>query len=196
MIEAEERLKKKIRNSKIHKVVLSVLYSAGVLAIALAMPNMLSMLKHLDTDKKRRLNRKYVVNSAIKRLRDKGLIVWNETDKGVFLRLTNEGKKAVELIERNNFKITKPKKWDGKWRVVIFDIKETRKGTREKLRRTLIQIGFIRLQNSVWVFPYSCAEFITLIKTDFKIGKEILYIIADTIENDRFARKHFNLPLM
>lgn len=190
---AEEKLKKKIRNSKIQRAVLTSLYTTGVISVALAMPNMLSVLKYLDPNKKDSENRRYSINSAIKRLRDKGLVEWKETERGVFLRLTSDGERTLKLIEQNEFKPVKPRKWDGKWRVIIFDIREKRKGTRERFRKKLQQIGFLKLQNSVWVFPYNCEELITLIKADYKIGKEILYIIADSIENDKWVKKYFEL---
>lgn len=193
MPSAEIKIKKKIRNSRIQKIVLNTLYAAGVLSMAVLAPNTLSLLKHLDPNKKRGLNQKYSVNNAIKRLRDKGLVKWEESEKGIFLRLTEQGGQAIELLERKEFKVAKPKKWDGKWRVIIFDIKETKRSTRDKFRRTLQQIGFLKLQGSVWVYPYNCEELITLLKADFKIGKDILYIIADSLENDRWVREYFGL---
>ena len=38
-----------------------------------------------------------------------------------------------------------------------------------------------------------CEDLITLVKADFQIGKSIVYIIADVIENDRKLRQHFDL---
>ncbi len=191
MADAEIKLKKKIRNSKIQKIILSSIYLVGVISVGALAPKALSLLKHLDPNKKR--NQKYSVNDAVKRLRERGLIEWEKTERGVFLRLTKDGERAIEIFERGEFKIPKPKKWDGKWRVIIFDIKETRRETRDKFRRTLVQIGFLKLQHSVWVYPYSCEDLITLLKADFKVGKDILYIIADSIENDKWVRAHFDL---
>ncbi|KKU81359.1 MAG: Transcriptional regulator, PaaX family [Parcubacteria group bacterium GW2011_GWA1_47_8] len=190
---AEEKLKKKIRNSKIQKVILNSLYIAGVLSMAALTPNAVSLLKHLDPDKKKKYQ-KYGINNAIKRLCAKGLIAWEKNGSSVFLRLTKEGERAIEILERNEFKVIVPKKWDGKWRIIIFDIHETKKASRDKFRLILQKIGFLKLQNSVWVYPYNCEELIALIKADFMMGKEILYIIADSIEHDRVVRKYFKLP--
>ena len=77
--------------------------------------------------------------------------------------------------------------------MLIFDIREERKILREKVRNTLRCIGFEKLQKSVWVYPYDCEDLITLLKADFKVGKDILYIIADKIENDRWLKKKFGL---
>jgi len=51
----------------------------------------------------------------------------------------------------------------------------------------------MRLQNSVWVYPYDCEDLITLLKADFEIGKEVLYVIADKIENEKVLLKDFGL---
>ena len=193
MSSLELNLKKKTRKSKIQKILLNSLYTAGIMSLAVFAPNAISILKKFNIGKKRKSNPKYSVRKAINRLRQKGLIVWEENKKGVFLRLTREGEQSLDLMERKEFKISIPKKWDSKWRIIIFDIKEERKGTREKLRNTLINIGFLKIQNSVWVYPYDCEELMTLIKADLKVGKDILYIIADSIENDSWVKKHFNL---
>ncbi len=96
-------------------------------------------------------------------------------------------------LEQSDFKIQKPKRWDKKWRVLIFDIRERQRGIRDKLRRALINIGFARLQNSVWIYPYDCEDLVTLLKADFRIGKDILYLVVDELEFDRPILKHFGL---
>jgi phenylacetic acid degradation operon negative regulatory protein len=48
--------------------------------------------------------------------------------------------------------------WDGKWRLVVFDIPNAKGGHREKLRRYLRGKSFGCLQRSVWVTPEPLAE--------------------------------------
>ena len=55
------------------------------------------------------------------------------------------------------------------------------------------EIGFARLQDSVWVFPYDCENFITLLKAELKIGSAVLYMIVEHIENDKHLRAQFGL---
>jgi phenylacetic acid degradation operon negative regulatory protein len=43
--------------------------------------------------------------------------------------------------------------WDGRWRMVLFDLPEARASARVKLRRFLQNSGFGFLQNSVWITP-------------------------------------------
>ncbi|MGH8018850.1 MAG: hypothetical protein ACREIA_11240 [Opitutaceae bacterium] len=45
------------------------------------------------------------------------------------------------------------RRWDGKWRVVLFDVPERNKALRARLRRKLRAFGFGYLQNSAWISP-------------------------------------------
>ena len=53
------------------------------------------------------------------------------------------------------------------------------------------EYGFVRLQDSVWIYPYDCEDFMVLLKADFKIGKDVLYMIVDELEGDGRLRKEF-----
>mgnify|MGYP001617628735 FL=1 len=97
--------------------------------------------------------------------------------------------------EEKLFEIRKPKRWDRKWRIVIFDIWERRRGVRDRLRNLLQKNGFVKVQNSVWVYPYDCEELFVFLRTNLRLGKGILYIVAEEIEYDEAFRKHFKLPL-
>ena len=66
--------------------------------------------------------------------------------------------------------------------MIVFDVPERRRPVRLRLCAVMRDIGFVRLQDSVWVYPYDCEDFIALLKTELKIGKDVLYTIADTIE--------------
>jgi phenylacetic acid degradation operon negative regulatory protein len=51
-------------------------------------------------------------------------------------------------------------KWDGKWRMVIFDVPELNRPLRAKLRKRLIDEKFGCLQQSVWITPRPCEQMI------------------------------------
>ena len=136
---------------------------------------------------------KYSINDSFTRLRERGLVEIVEVNGKKVARITKKGESKLDFLDKHNFKLKIPKKWDGRWRVVIFDIKESRSKTRFLLRTTLAQIGFVRLQNSVWLYPYDCEDLISLLKADFKIGKDVLYMIVEKLENDWHLRRSFNL---
>ena len=186
---------KRKRRHNIQKIVLGTIKGAGLLSVALVAPNALKMLEVVDPSfKKRKRNPKYTISGAIDRLLAKNLIRFEKNERGTFIRLTKEGERILRSLELENIhKHQRKKKWDKKWRMIIFDIKEDKKALRDKVRNTLIRIGFLKLQNSVWVYPYDCEDLITMLKVDFKIGKDVLYVIADQIENDAIIKKHFGL---
>jgi len=106
--------------------------------------------------------------------------------------LTKKGKLKALTYHFNEMKIKKPK-WDGKWRIVIFDIPEKLKLTREYLRQKLKDLGFWELQKSVFVIPYPCEEEIDFIIEYFNIRKYVRCGILETIDNDLHLRKIFKL---
>ena len=110
-----------------------------------------------------------------------------------YTRLTKSGEEKLVRYELGEMAVEKPKHWDGKWRLVIFDIRERRRTTRDLLRQQLQGLGLVRLQNSVWVYPYDFSELTVLFKADAMIGKDILYLTVEELENDSWLRKHFGL---
>lgn len=189
----EEEIKKQTRATKLQHAILGSIKVAGILSVAVLAPNALRMFGMLGGRKWKQSLFKYSATRAASRLADAGLIVFEDTRSGKVLSLTEKGRQRLLLAEAKNFKLMKPKRWDKKWRIVTFDIRENKKVLRNTLRDTLRQIGFTRLQNSVWVYPYDCEDLILLLKADYEMGREVLYVIADKIENDRFLRQIYHL---
>ena len=106
-----------------------------------------------------------------------------------FKKILDLNREKIKLVD------TKPKKWDRRYRMVMFDIPERRNRIRKLLRFEMQEVGFLRIQDSVWVYPFDCEEFISLLKADLRIGKDVLYAVVEEIENDKWIRQHFNLPL-
>ena len=185
----EKEAKRKRRNKNIEQSVLTAVALAGALALGATPVRALSLLELVPGFKAKKRQREIIARSR-DRLLQKGLLVYRDG----FLCISKRGEARLRELERADFKIKKPKRWDKRWRILMFDIPESRKALRDKIRLTLTTIGFVRLQDSVWVFPYDCEDLITLLKMDFKVGKELLYLIVETLENDRALRDHFNLP--
>ncbi len=179
--------KKNTRRRNLKRVVLGTVALAGLIGVSLLAPNSLQYLKKLGMLPGKR--QKESINACRDRLIRRGFVEYH----GRMLRLTRAGE--IELRRMGWSTPEKPKKWDGKWRVLIFDIPERKKSQREKVRRTLTNVGFVRLQDSVWLYPYDCEDLITLLKADFHIGRDVLYLIVDMLEYDRPYRKMFNLSL-
>jgi len=146
----------------------------------------------LTTSKGR--NPTYRIRDAFRKLHTKGFLTYKKGRNGWSAYLTAEGKKYAKNLELQEIiQIQKPKRWDGRWRVVIFDIWERRRSSRDKLRSMLQRAGFYKVQNSVWVHPYDCEELISFLKVQMRLGNGVLYIIAEGIEQDENLRRHFDL---
>jgi hypothetical protein len=179
----------------IQTIVLRTLYAAGMIGTALVAPNMLRIFPSLDPGKHKREELYGRIDQALYRLHKKKLITFVPTDgRRPLAGLTKRGKAEIEKIVLGQYRITPMPVWDGKWRMVIFDIREKRRGVRQRLRCMLAGAGFVRLQDSVWVVPFPCDEFIQLMRAYFASGTgELLYFTADGLEADHRLRDRFNL---
>lgn len=66
--------------------------------------------------------------------------------------LTSKGFEKTLKIDIQGF--TKKKRRDGKWQMIIWDIPENYRKTRNRFRTALKLLGYQQLQESVWVCPY------------------------------------------
>lgn len=188
----ETESRKRLRRGQLEAAILNTLTLAGIATVALAAPNMLKLLKHVDPDwlmKRDPRERLYVVASRLKR---KGLVKFEKVHGRTRMLLTDKGKAAAKRALLGN-PLPQKMHWDRKWRILIFDIPETRRTLRDRIRSIVSGFGFVRLQDSVWVFPYDCEDVITLLKAELHLGTQMLYIIADAIEYDAPLREQFGL---
>ena len=93
---------------------------------------------------------KKTIDGVVNDLIGKGLI---EESKNEGLRLTPVGADVEKSLIR-----ARKKEWDGKWRVVSFDIPEAQRHIRDGLRRELKKLGFGLWQRSAWITPFDIAE--------------------------------------
>lgn len=126
-----------------------------------------------------------------------GYIEKIEKESEVFIRLTSRGNKKVvrdfPLISFQN------RKWDRKWRIVIFDIQEVNKTVRDNLRQKLKELGFGMLQKSVFISPHDVLQDVA--EFTESIGLDSLVYVFETsslvVGNVKeLARKVWNLDIL
>ena len=133
------------------------------------------------------------LNYALSRLRlGKFIDLIKEGDNTEKVRLTNQGKIKALQYQLQNIKLKEAKKWDGKWQIVLFDIPENLKKSRDALRRLLKKTGFIEFQKSVFIYPHPCRNEINFIINFFNIYDYVYYIEAPISPDHKF-RIHFKL---
>lgn len=178
--------------TSISGLLLGVVGIAGVIAIGLVAPNALKLLQAIPTRNSRRSDKKSV-DQTLKKLIHQQFIHKVRRNGVGFYELTEKGEAQLARLQLSMGALTTPKKWDGKWRMVIYDISEKRRSKRILLLRLLYEAGFYHLQDSVWVYPYPCRELSVLLKFHFALGKEVLYIEAAEIELEPELLRYFGL---
>jgi len=169
------------------KKIMYGLLIGGVFAIAATSPYFGFYLqkKLFSSSKKKSRTSKQQWNNAFYYMKRRGYLNFEKKNGQIYITLTKEGKKKVGKYSIDDLKIEKPKKWDGKWRIVIFDIPDITRLTREALRGKLIEFGFYKLQQSIWVFPYECTKEIKFIRQFFGLdAKHLQLIVAAELEEE------------
>lgn len=127
-------------------------------------------------------------------LRKRGLIKMEYRGKQLYVHLTKDGKRLAKKYQIDNIEIKKPKKWDKKWRILIFDISDKYKIKREALRGKLKELNFFKLQKSVWVCPYEFKKEVEIIRSFFGLSyEEMKIVIAAEIEEDTLIKEFFKI---
>ncbi len=164
-----------------------------MLSLALLAPDALQALRIFDRGLARKMNPKYLVASTFSKLCINGMLVVTKTTRGKNVQLTPKGKVMLARMVANSPDSRSHGRWDKRWRMVVYDICEKRRGTRGRLRDTLSAFGFYKLQASTWIYPYECEELLILLKAEYKIGQDVLYIVVEKVENDQKLKDHFGL---
>jgi len=112
-------------------------------------------------------------------------------NKKTILKLTSVGKNQAMKYIFKDYKIEKPKVWDKKWHMVIFDIPEKKKVIRNIIRSHLKNWDFYQLQESVFIHPFGCQKEIAALKYIYGLGNYLQYVIAETIETEINLVDHF-----
>lgn len=178
--------------SEIAKDILGCLVVGGMVAIAATSPffivNLIKGIKKL----KKYPNKK--VYDTFYKLEKQGLVNFYEKDNQIYISLTEKGKKKAGWMQIDELKIKKPEKWDGRWRILLFDIAEMKRTYREALRGKLKELGFQLFQKSAWINPYDCAKEINLLKSFFGLSnKEMKFVVSKDIGDDAELKKGFGL---
>lgn len=110
------------------------------------------------------------------------------------LILTNEGEKKVW----KKFPLLKlaKREWKGWWLVVPFDVPESQRLGRDKIRSQLLNLGFAQWQKSVYVSPHDIADDLAALLKKNNLEKMVVPMMAKRIliGNDwEFARSLFHI---
>jgi DNA-binding transcriptional regulator PaaX len=87
------------------------------------------------------------------------------------------------------------KSWDGKWRLITFDVPNEFNKERYRLRYLLKYFGFYQLQKSAWIYPNHLSEELWKLLVDLELAKYCKVMIVEFLEQDKELRDHFKFLL-
>jgi DNA-binding transcriptional regulator PaaX len=172
----------------ISKKVLAIIGLAGVVTAGMVVPNILTILNKRDNN----YSKKQVSNALCYLKRDGFVMVIHEGDKRK-IELTKRGKQKLYNSFMYDVHVKKPKIWDRKWRVVIFDIPVKYNRQRTVFRRKIKAIGFFQMQKSVWIYPYKCEDEIFYLAKLLNIDKYMDILLVKKYFNDQKIKRYFKM---
>ncbi len=173
------------------KVLLLLLGGVG-LSLAGTPKKYFGVIKNV-TDEWNKIN-ETSLNRAIKSLYESKLIEIREQENGsMTVVLSENGKRKALTYNMDTMTIKKPTAWDGKWRMVMFDIPNKRKKEREVLRSLLKQLGFIKYQESVFIIPYECKSEVDYVVEFFNLRQYVRLLEINKFDDDLVFKKSFDL---
>ena len=159
------------KRTEYKKIILNLVKNAGRLALDIVAPNAFKFVSTFPKNKRKKL--KYYINQKAEQLVAEGFLEIVEENDTQFLQLTKKGGEKLLYYQITTTKKTRVK--------------------RNLLREEIKNFGFIQLQRSVWIYPYECGQFIELLKTDLSFGKNIRYMVVESLDFDENLKRRFKL---
>lgn len=116
---------------------------------------------------------------TIKRLLKTGYIEKIIKNGKPYLRLTGTGKNA--LVRDYPLFVLQKKRWDKKWRIVIFDIEEENKPKRNFFQRKLKSLGLGMMQKSVYITPFDITVDLQEFIEEINLGGKVFVMEVNKI---------------
>jgi DNA-binding transcriptional regulator PaaX len=185
-----------IRTSQKVNSILKAGLQGGVVMSSMVLPGM-AILADPIFKSVNKLEKKVESRRLLTLMRRQALVEVTELPDGkLLIELTEKGKKRALVASLDDLSISSPVRWDGKWRIVIFDVPERYKAGRDAMTARLQSLGFRMLQRSVWVHPFPCLEQISAITHAYAIKPFVsLAIVEEINDHNRLVHQFRKLIL-
>jgi len=84
-------------------------------------------------------------------------------------------------------------RWDGKWRLISFDVPVRENAARNQLRAFLKEFNFYQLHKSVWVCPNALADTFWKLMVEYELDKYCKAMVVEILEGDADLKRHFKI---
>ena len=186
-----ENLKNEIERYPYLKEILLILAAGTVISAAVLMPGIGHVLR--PSIWRGRGYKKDRLRQTLKRLHRQKFVEVVETKDGPVVKISEKGITRALKYKLDKMEIKHRDSWDKKWRIVIFDIPDSKKRIRDEFREKLKQLGFFRLQESVFVHAFPCFDEVEFLREIYGIGRGVTYIVAQKIEGQESLKDFFRV---
>jgi len=185
--------------------VLKIVGAASLIGAALIIPAIpvvvtpiLKFAKH-ELDRREELRnakfdkvRLWLVLRRLEKQREVKLI--DLADGSTQVKLTEKGRMRYLRFKLSDlFDQFSKKQWDGKWRIIVFDVPEKQRKQRDSFRNLLNALRFYELQESVYLAPYPCEIEMEYLREYHQLGKKVQILVTSGLEDDSVYRTYFGL---
>ena len=132
------------------------------------------------------------LKQVVKRMQNSKLVEIKEENRISVIKITKNGKKKLLRYDIEQMQLDESS-WDGKWRLIIYDVAKSRKAQSDAFRYLLKKLNILKLQKSVYLTPFKCEDEIEYLRNFFEIGNEVLILKVGSIENEVAYRKYFGI---
>lgn len=181
------------------KIVLTLVGAGLFLGASVVMPNLpLALKPFLDYQKKKefeiwkRFNIPYL-KRTLERLEKQKAVELDAKDGMQIVKITDAGKRKILKFALDELAVEKPKIWDGKWRLVSYDIPGALHKLRAIFREYLKAWGFYPLHESVFLHAYPCEKQVEFLREYLGLGKYIRILKVSQIERDKQFKDYFGV---
>lgn len=179
------------RGEIIKEILIGIGLLGAVVIVGAMAPNVFTGLSR-NGFTKRKYDKKFI--SAVHYLKKRKLILIKENQDGsVKVELSKNGRKKTLIYNLDSLKIKPMRKWDGKWRFVVFDIPNKFKARSNALRDKLKELGLYQFQKSVWIHPYPLENEIDFIIQVFEIKPFVKLGEMTYIDDEEKLKKKYKL---
>ena len=184
------------------KEVLILLGSGVFLAASIIFPGLpmaakpfIDVVKEAERKKRQKEWEKFNLwrlRQVIKRMQNSKLVEVKE-EKGIpIIKVTQKGKQKL-LRYKIDEMVLDESNWDGKWRLIIYDVQTGKRANSEMFRIMLNKLKFLKLQRSVYLSPFKCEDEIEYLRLLFEIGNEVQILKVGSLENETAYRRYFGI---
>lgn len=181
------------------KKVLVLVGAGAFLTASIFIPNLpLALKPFLDEKWKnerevwKRFNIPYL-KRTLSRLEKQKLVEIAEENGVQIVKITNQGRQKVLKLALDNLEIKKPKVWDGRWRLISFDLPEKVADIRKILVEYLRVWKFYPLHKSVYLHAYPSFKEVDFLREYLGVGEYVRMFTVSEIENDKQFKEFFGI---